>query len=116
MFDSHGASAVQRFVLAVAGGSQAPYFVGLLPSRAGTEGTPISFTVDVVDPAGHGVLVTADNLPPGATFDPQTDLFTWTPSYTQAGTYPGAVFTVTDGTLVSHARSSSSPSPMRRSR
>ena len=31
------------------------------------------------------------NLPPGATFDPQTALFTWTPNYDQSGVYPGIV-------------------------
>ena len=88
-------------MLDVAGGTQLPYFVDLPETQGGTEGTPISFTVDAVDPAGNSVLITADNLPPGASFDPKTDLFTWTPGYTQAGTYPSVVFSVTDGTLTS---------------
>ena len=32
-------------------------------------------------------------------FDPVTRTFTWTPSFAQAGTYPGMRFEVTDGTL-----------------
>ncbi len=99
VFDSQGASAVQSFALTVDGGDQAPYFASLPGEVDGTEGTPISLTVGVVDQAGTGVLVTADNLPPGSAFDPQTRLFSWTPGYSSAGTYAQPTFSVTDGNL-----------------
>src|SRR5205085_1407418 len=34
----------------------------------------------------------------GATFDPATKTFSWTPTFDQAGPYPGVIFTVSDGT------------------
>jgi hypothetical protein len=38
----------------------------------------------------------ASNLPAGATFDPATRTFSWTPDYDQAGSYPAVVFSVAD--------------------
>ena len=99
VFDSHGASAIQRFVLSVRGGNAAPHFAGVSSAIDGKEGTPLSFTVSVVDPEGLPVLVTADRLPPGSSFDPRTRVFSWTPGYDSAGTYLDAVFTATDGGL-----------------
>ncbi len=98
-FNPQGAAAVQRFVLNVANGDQAPYFVSLPSEEDGREGTPIQFTVGVVEPSGAPVLVTANGLPPGSIFNPQTQLFSWTPAYGSAGTYPNVTFTVTDGNL-----------------
>ena len=37
-----------------------------------------------------------DNLPPGASFDPSTKIFSWLPSFESAGTYE-VTFTATDG-------------------
>ena len=53
VFDSQGASAVQRFVLTVDNGDQVPYFVNLPTEEDDAEGTPISFTVGVADPSGN---------------------------------------------------------------
>lgn len=36
-------------------------------------------------------------MPFGASFNPSTQSFSWLPSYTQAGTYPGINFEVSDG-------------------
>jgi hypothetical protein len=41
----------------------------------------------------------ASNLPPGATFDPLTRTFSWTPGFDQAGVYPNIHFAVSDGDL-----------------
>src|SRR2546421_9643431 len=40
----------------------------------------------------------ASGLPAGASFDPATRTFSWTPGFDQAGTYAGVTFTVSDGT------------------
>ncbi|NIM48585.1 MAG: hypothetical protein GTO22_04900, partial [Gemmatimonadales bacterium] len=43
------------------------------------------------------VTVTADTLPPGATFDAETWNLLWTPTHLQAGTYQAAFTAVDDG-------------------
>jgi hypothetical protein len=63
------------------------------------EGQALSFTVIASDVNGDSLLYTASNLPSGATFNPATKTFLWTPTFTQAGNYPNVHFEVTDGTL-----------------
>jgi N-acetylneuraminic acid mutarotase len=60
------------------------------------EGQTLQFTLSATDPDGDALTYSASNLPPGATFDPATHVFTWTPSYGQAGNYTNVEFTVTD--------------------
>ena len=72
-------------------------------SVSGSEGSPISFTVSASDPDGDAIAsLTTDALPTGASFtaDPGNTggTFAWTPTYTQAGTYP-VTFTATAGGL-----------------
>jgi VCBS repeat-containing protein len=65
-----------------------------------SENAKLEFTVSASDPDAGGTLIfSAGNLPSGATFDPASKTFTWTPTSTQAGTYPGVRFGVTDGAL-----------------
>ncbi len=62
-------------------------------------GDPLSFTVVGSDPhVGDVLTYSATGLPAGASLDPNSGAFTWTPSAGQAGDYP-IVFTVTDGPL-----------------
>lgn len=56
----------------------------------------LTFTVSASDPDGDALTYSAANLPPGATFDPATHVFTWTPNYGQAGNYTNVEFTVAD--------------------
>ena len=42
----------------------------------------------------------AANLPEGAVFDPESQTFTWTPAYDQAGVYEGIRFAVIDDGLL----------------
>ncbi|MFH1842062.1 MAG: Ig-like domain-containing protein, partial [bacterium] len=95
-FDSRGALALQRFVLTVAGGNRPPAFFGIPSQVEGMEGLPIEFSVGAVDPDLDRVTVWADNLPAGATFDPETRLFSWVPGYDDAGTYPDVRFFAAD--------------------
>ncbi len=60
------------------------------------EGELLQFTVTAFDPDGDLLAFSAANLPPGASFDPATATFSWTPGYDQAGVYEGVEFTVTD--------------------
>ncbi|MBI2876039.1 MAG: right-handed parallel beta-helix repeat-containing protein [Candidatus Tectomicrobia bacterium] len=66
------------------------------------EGRALSFTLSGSDPDGDPISFSASNLPAGASFDPITRRFSWTPSFVQAGTYPGVRFEVSDGTLSDH--------------
>lgn len=63
---------------------------------AATEGLESSFTLAADDPDGDLLTFGAEDLPPGATFDPYSGAFQWTPSCSQAGAYPAVRFTVTD--------------------
>jgi hypothetical protein len=61
-------------------------------------GQTLSFTVSGSDPDAEDVLTySADGLPDGATFDPATRGFSWTPTTAEAGTYPGVQFHLSDG-------------------
>ncbi len=60
------------------------------------EGQLLEFTITASDPDGDPLTHSASNVPPGATFDPGTQTFSWTPDFVQAGSYPNVTFTVTD--------------------
>jgi len=65
------------------------------------EGYEVSFAVSAVDPDGGSVIYAATSLPPGATFDDATGLFSWTPGfdvsdYVSGSTPVTATFTATD--------------------
>ena len=66
-----------------------------------SEGDLLQFTVTASDPdiPTQTLIYSASNLPPGATFNPTTRVFSWTPSSGQAGVYPNVHFVVSDGYL-----------------
>lgn len=55
----------------------------------------LTFTVSASDPENGNLTLSADALPTGASFDPVTGVFNWTPDVGQAGSYT-ILFTVTD--------------------
>jgi serine protease AprX len=71
--------------------------LGAIGNREGYEGVPLTFTVAATDADGNALIFTATEVPSGASFDPLLRVFTWTPRFGQAGTYPGVTFTVSDG-------------------
>jgi hypothetical protein len=60
------------------------------------EGATLGFTLSASDGDGDGVTFSATNLPTGATLNPATGAFSWTPTHEQSGSYPGVVLTATD--------------------
>jgi hypothetical protein len=64
-------------------------------------GNLLQFTVTASDSdmPTQTLTYSASNLPPGATFNPSTRIFSWTPTSGQAGVYSGVHFEVTDGAL-----------------
>jgi hypothetical protein len=67
-------------------------------NRGINEGNLLTFTVSATDPNSGDVLaLSASTLPSGATFNPNTGVFSWTPTEAQGpGTYV-VTFTVSDG-------------------
>jgi Ca2+-binding RTX toxin-like protein len=75
----------------------APVLAGLSDHEFDEE-SPLSFVVaaaDALDAPANNVTLSVADLPAGATFDPATGKFAWTPNATQQGTYT-VVFTATD--------------------
>lgn len=60
------------------------------------EGQLLEFTVNASDPDGDNLIYAVENLPAGATFNPTTHVFSWTPNFNQAGNFENVEFTVTD--------------------
>jgi len=77
----------------------APPVLSQIDNKIVDEGQALSFTVIASDANGDPLSYSASNLPTGATFNPVTKTFTWTPTFTQAGTYSNVHFEVSDGSL-----------------
>lgn len=77
-------------------GTNLPPVLAPIGNISGQEGGLIEFTVSATDPNGDLLTYSATNLPPGATFDTATGVFSWTPGYDQAGNFENIVFTVID--------------------
>ncbi|MCC7205279.1 MAG: tandem-95 repeat protein, partial [Phycisphaeraceae bacterium] len=98
------ASTSEDLVVTVANVNLAPVMT-LIPSVTGRENLRLQFTVAGGDLDGDAYSYFVDGpLPAGATFDPQTGAFAWTPGYDQAGVYtlrfgvidPGGLTDVTE--------------------
>ncbi|MFH1174621.1 MAG: PKD domain-containing protein [archaeon] len=61
------------------------------------EGALLSFVISATDEDDDPLSFNAGNLPTGASFNPTTRTFSWTPNYNQAGVYAGVLFNVSDG-------------------
>jgi hypothetical protein len=86
-----------QFAITVTHVNRAPE-IALIPPQEVRENQTLTFTVKASDPdvedAGK-LSISATNLPTGAIFDPQTNTFSWTPTFEQSGTY-GIQFIATD--------------------
>ncbi len=58
-----------------------------IESQQTQAGQTLSFTISASDPDGDPIIYTALSLPSGASFDPDTALFSWTPGDDQVGTF-----------------------------
>lgn len=74
----------------------APEFAAGGETQAVDENRNLTFSVEATDPDGDAITYSASGLPAGASFDPETREFSWTPDYTQAGEYT-VTFTASDG-------------------
>ena len=78
--------------------NQAPVLAAI-GNKTLNEGSLLGFTISATDPDGDTLTYSASNLPTGAAFNTATRAFTWTPTYSQAGSYPNVHFQVSDGSL-----------------
>ncbi len=78
-----------------AGVDQPPAFAAI-GDKSTNENTSLSFSLRATDPDGDPLTFSATGLPSGASL--VNGVFSWTPSYNQAGSYP-VTFTVSDGQL-----------------
>ena len=88
----------ETITITVTDTNRSPVFGAMPKDRGGKEGSLLSFTVLASDPDGDTITYTASGLPEGASLDPGTGDFAWTPSYTQAGDYT-ITLTISDGNL-----------------
>lgn len=80
----------------------APPVLSPIGNKSVNEGSKLTITLSATDADGDALTYSASNLPSGATFTASSKQFSWTPSYTQAGTYPGVRFQVSDGTEIDY--------------
>ncbi len=71
-------------------------------ARSAAAGSALSFTISAYDSDGDSLTFSASNLPSGATFSASSHTFSWTPDSSQAGTYSGVRFQVSDGSLTDY--------------
>ncbi len=57
----------------------------------------VTFIISAPDPDGDNVTYSSTNLPAGATLDPSTGSFYWTPAYDQGGNYTVTFLATDDG-------------------
>jgi hypothetical protein len=96
--DGHGGSDSELVAVTVTNVNDAPVIAGI-SDQTGPEGTELSFDLTASDVDNDDLTWTSDNLPSGAVFTDNEDgtaTFTWTPNFTQAGTYSAVQFIVND--------------------
>ncbi|WP_404783509.1 putative Ig domain-containing protein [Altericista sp. CCNU0014] len=97
VYDTRGGYTTQSFTLQVAGGNRPPMLTPLPANVRGREGQALQVAISANDPDNNRLTYWADQLPPGAVFDPETRTLSWTPGFEAAGTYENVQFTVSDG-------------------
>jgi YD repeat-containing protein len=90
-------STVRSLALLVRPANVAPLISGV-PPRAVREGDPIVLRLSARDPGGDTLRFLSPNLPRGASLDPVSGVFEWTPGFDQAGSYEIALW-ASDGQL-----------------
>jgi hypothetical protein len=74
-----------------------PPVLDAIGDRTVNETATLAFTISASDADSATMTYSASNLPQGATFDPATRNFLWTPVGGQSGVYPSVHFQVSDG-------------------
>ncbi len=96
--DGTDSAALPGFTLTVVAAANRPPVISGNPATSVTVGQAYSFTPTASDPDGQALSFTIANKPSWATFNSSTGRLSGTPAAGDAGTYPGIVITVSDGT------------------
>jgi hypothetical protein len=103
LFQSSSLSAaalLTNVLAALPPGLNLPPVFSPIGSQSVSAGQALQFTVSATDPNNFSLTYTAAPLPTGASFNPVTGVFSWTPTASQLGDYP-ITFTVTDSPTTS---------------
>ncbi|MCJ7724629.1 MAG: putative Ig domain-containing protein, partial [Anaerolineales bacterium] len=79
-----------------------PPVIATIGNKTVNEGQSLNLTLSATDLDGDILTYSTTNLPSGASFNPTTRIFQWTPGYTQSGVYTNVRFSVTDGILTTN--------------
>jgi hypothetical protein len=91
-----GTSATRTIAINIAAAANNPPTLTITPAgsqQTVVEGGTLLLSVSATDPDGNMVTLSAAPLPAGASFDPATGLFKWTPAQGTAATTPQTVVT-----------------------
>jgi hypothetical protein len=95
---SDGITSSTKAVRVYVNNGVATYGIAPVPPQTDYPGSPVSFTLAATGTPPGDAVWSASGLPAGATFNPTTQIFSWTPTAAQApGTY-NPVFTLSDAT------------------
>jgi hypothetical protein len=86
----------ETITVTVNAANQAPV-IAEIANQNGTVGTAVTFDANATDADGDDLTFSLDNEPEGATIDPVTGAFTWTPTATQLGPFTFQVVVTDDG-------------------
>jgi|GEM_PF-3271717 len=93
--DSHETRYKTLRLTVSAGPANNPPVLNFITDKIVYENSLLQFTISGSDPDGDSISFSASGLPSGATFNPTTRRFSWTPNFDQAGVY-FVTFVVTD--------------------
>ena len=79
------------------GGTNTPPVLAAIGAKSIAESSVLTFTLSASDVDGDALSYSATDLPSGATLSSSTGVFSWTPDYSQSGSY-AVTFSVNDGT------------------
>ncbi|MBI5360220.1 MAG: tandem-95 repeat protein [Planctomycetes bacterium] len=84
--DADGAVTEETITIDVSNLNGPPGFASI-SNKIVKEGLDLAFTIYAVDPDGQAVAYTMSPIPAGAALNSTTGGFTWTPAYSQSGSY-----------------------------
>src|SRR5207253_1222082 len=90
-------TATETIAIAIGNTNRAPVLAPI-GNKSGSEGSLLTFTVAATDTDGDALTYSASGLPAGASFDPATKTFSWTPTFDQRSAERRVGITVSDGT------------------